>query len=288
MKIDGRFLLHATALHLIFLLGIIAPAAADVLDQIKKDATIRLAVRADAPPFSAKGEDGQFSGYSVALCQAVAAEIKKQLKLPDLKISYIPVTAENRFDTLHDGGADLLCEATTATLTRRDIVDFSIPTFVSGAGIAIRADGPKDLAALKGQKIGVLGGTTTEEALRTTLKEKKIQADVVLAKTHEDGLTALQKGDVSAYFADRTILMYLLNAHKSPEKLLLADSYMTVEPYALALPYGDDKLRLAVDRAISHLYRSGAVMKIFKESFGANAKPTSLQRALYTISGLPE
>jgi polar amino acid transport system substrate-binding protein/glutamate/aspartate transport system substrate-binding protein len=264
------------------------PACADALDTIKKDATIRLAVRADAPPFSAKGEDGKFVGYSVSLCQAVVEQVKEQLQLADLKISYVPVTAENRFSTLHDGGADLLCEATTATLARRDIVDFSIPTFVSGAGLAIKSDGPKDIPALKDKKIGVLGGTTTEEALRTTLKDKKVTADVILAKTHEEGLAALEKGDVAAYFADRTILMYLLKAHKSPQKLLLSDAYLTVEPYALALPYGDDKLRLAVDRALSHLYRSGQVAKIFKDTFGPNAKPTGLQRALYTISGLPE
>jgi ABC-type amino acid transport substrate-binding protein len=280
--------LHAFALTVGFVLATPLTAAADVLDQVKKDATIRLAVRADAPPFSAKGDDGKYSGYSVALCRAVAAEIKTDLKLPDLKIVYVPVTAESRFDVIAKGEADLLCEATTTTLTRRAVLDFSLPTFVSGAGLAIQSDGPKDLEALAGKKIGVLGGTTTEEALRTTLKDKKLTADVILAKTHDEGLAALEAGEVAAYFADRTILMYLLNARTSPQKLLLADSFLTVEPYALGLPHGDDALRLAVDRALSHLYRSGAVVKIFKESFGAKAKPTSLQRALYTISGLPE
>ncbi|MBK8157456.1 MAG: hypothetical protein IPK59_01110 [Rhodospirillaceae bacterium] len=56
----------------------------------------------------------------------------------------------------------------------------------------------------------------------------------------------------------------------------------------MGLPHRDNALRLAVDRAVSHLYRSDAVGKIFKDSFGAKAKPTSLQRALNTISDLPE
>nr|WP_298684338.1 amino acid ABC transporter substrate-binding protein [uncultured Dongia sp.] len=280
--------LHAAALTVSFVLAATSTAAADVLDKIKKDATIRLAVRADAPPFSSKGEDGTFTGYSVALCQAVAAQIKSDLKLPDLKLDYVPVTAENRFEAIAKGEADLLCEATTTTLSRRADMDFSLPTFVSGAGLAILPDGPKDLGALAGKKIGVLDGTTTEEALRTTLKDKKITADVVLAKSHDEGLAALEAGTTAAYFADRTILMYLLNARNSPQKLLLADSFLTIEPYALALPHGDDGLRLAVDRALSHLYRSGAVIKIFKAAFGENAKPTTLQRALYTVSGLPE
>jgi len=280
--------LRILALSATLVLATATTSAADVLDQIKKDATIRLAVRADAPPFSAKGADGQYSGYSVALCRAVAEQIKSDLKLTDLKIDYVPVTAENRFDIIAKGKADLLCEATTTTLTRRAAMDFSLPTFVSGAGLAIQTDGPKDLEALAGKKVGVLGGTTTEEALRTTLKDKKLSAEIVLAKTHDEGLAALEGGEVSAYFADRTILMYLLNARTSPQKLLLADSFLTVEPYALGLPHGDDALRLAVDRALSHLYRAGAMAGIFKESFGAKAKPTALQRALYTISGLPE
>ncbi|MBK8157457.1 MAG: hypothetical protein IPK59_01115 [Rhodospirillaceae bacterium] len=71
----------------------------------------------------------------------------------------------------------------------------------------------------------MLGGTTTEVALRTTLKDRKLSADVVLAKTHDEGLAALEAGEVSAYPSDRTILMYLLDARTLPQKLLLADSF---------------------------------------------------------------
>jgi len=54
-------------------------------------------------------------------------------------------------------------------LSRREPVDFSIPTLLDGAGLMVRADGPKNLRDLAGKKIGVLAGTTTEEALRNTL-----------------------------------------------------------------------------------------------------------------------
>ncbi|MBK8157458.1 MAG: transporter substrate-binding domain-containing protein [Rhodospirillaceae bacterium] len=113
---DGQLhLLACSCPHDALVLTAAAAASADVLEQIKKDATIRLAVRADAPPFSSKGTDGAYTGYSVALCQAVAAQIKVDLKLPDPKIAYMPVTAENRFDAIAKGDADLLCEATTTT-----------------------------------------------------------------------------------------------------------------------------------------------------------------------------
>lgn len=262
-------------------------AAADALTQIKADQKIRLAVRADAPPFSAL-VDGKPTGYSVALCEAVAAELKVQLEVPDLAIEYVTVTAEDRFDTITAGKADLLCEATTATLARRDKVDFSVPTFVSGAGLVIRPDGPQDIASLAGKKIGVLGGTTTEQALKETLAAAKITAEVVPASTHDEGIATIERAETDAYFADRTILRYLLESRTTADKLILAENYLTVEPYALAVPLGDHGLRLAVDRALSHLYRSGQVAEIFRKAFGPNAKPTALQRGLYTISGLPD
>ena len=142
--------------------------------------------------------------------------------------------------------ADLLCEPTSATLSRRELVDFSIPTFLDGAGLMVRAGGPKNLRDLAGKKIGVLAGTTTEEGLRNTLKEGGIAGDVVAAKTHGEGLAMLDDGKISAYFGDRSILLFLIKDSKAPEKLRLADDYLSVEPYALALPRGDsDFLKLA-------------------------------------------
>ncbi|MBI2253183.1 MAG: amino acid ABC transporter substrate-binding protein [Proteobacteria bacterium] len=263
-------------------------ASADLLTDIKNNATLRLAVREDAPPFSSKNDKGDPVGYSVALCQAVAEDLKKQLGLSALKVEFVPVTAENRFKAITEKKADILCEATTVTLSRREQLDFSIPTFVSGAGLIIREGGPGDFKALAGKKIGVLGGTTTEEALRNSLGEQQITAEIVPAKTHDEGFAALESGSVDAYFADRTILRYRLAARKSPTKLLLSDNYLTIEPYALGVPLGETNLRLAVDRSLSKLYRSGAIVKLFHDVFGDKAKPTALQKALFTVSGLPE
>lgn len=264
------------------------PVLADALDHIKSSKVIRLAVRDDAPPFSSADEQGRYQGYSVALCEAVVAEFKQALKLPDLAIEYVAVTAENRFDAIADGKADLLCEATTATLARREKVDFSVPTFMSGAGLVIRPGGPQDISGLAGKKVGVLNGTTTEDSLRVTLEREKITADVVPAGSHLDGLAALERGATDAYFADRTILLFLLGKNVEPGKLMIADNFLSIEPYALAMKRGDDDMRLAVDRALSHLYRSKQITAIFTDSFGAGAKPTALQRSLYTISALPE
>ena len=263
-------------------------ASAATLDHIAQDKSIRIAYRDDAPPFSYKGKGGQPAGYMVDLCRAVAQKLGEQLKLQTLDVVFVPVTAVNRFDAITQGKADLLCEPTTQTLSRREQVDFSIPTFVDGAGLMIRSDGPHSLAALAGRKIGVLAGTTTEQELRNSLKEAGVTADVMPANTHEQGLAMLDAGKISAYFADRAILVFLAQQSAAPRKLLLADNYLTIEPYALALPHGDDAFRLAVDRALSHIYRSGEIAKIFAQTFGGKAKPSQIVQTLYLVSGLPD
>ena len=270
------------------LLVAVGVAAAGTLDRIGQEKTIRIAYREDAPPFSYKDKLGEPAGFVVDLCRAVAKKLAEQLNLPSLSAAYVPVTAENRFEAITQQKADLLCEPTSATLSRREQVDFSIPTFLDGASLMVRTGGPKNLRDLAGKKVGVLAGTTTEEALRNTLKEASIAGDIVAAKTHGEGLAMLDDGKISAYFGDRSILLFLVKDSKAPEKLRLADDYLSVEPYALALPRGDSDFRLAVDRALSHIYRSGEIAAIFQRTFGGKAEPSQILRTLYLISSLPD
>jgi ABC-type amino acid transport substrate-binding protein len=186
------------------------------------------------------------------------------------------------------GKADLLCEATTATLRRRESMGFSIATFVDGASFIIRSTGPKDIAAMAGQKVGVLAGTTTEDDLRRALTAAKVDAEVVLVTNHQDGVGAVEKGTVAAYFADRAILTSLLQTGGRPAaNLALADTYLSVEPYALALRRGDEEFRLAVDKELSRIYRSGEIARIFTATFGPG-RPSPLLQGLYVTSALPQ
>ena len=263
-------------------------ASAGTLDKVKQDKTIRLAVRADAPPFSFRGADDLPAGFMVDLCRAVAAELTNQLDLSEIKIVFVPVTAADRFDAIEKGRADLLCEATTDTLSRRQHVDFSITTFVDGASLLVIGDGPADFGALAGKKVGVLGGTTTEQSLRETLSNASVKAEVVVAGSHEDGLKMLEDGAIAAYFADRAILAGLASKSKDKDKLRLATDYLSLEPYALALPRGDSDFRLAVDRALSKVYKSGEIAVVFANTFGPEMRPSDTLKTLYLISALPE
>jgi ABC-type amino acid transport substrate-binding protein len=270
------------------LLLVIGVGSAGTLDRIEQEKTIRIAYREDAPPFSYKDKIGEPAGFMVDLCRAVAKKLAEQRSLPALSVVYVPVTAKDRFEAITQQKADLLCEPTSATLSRREMVDFSLPTFLDGASLMVRADGPKDLRELAGRQIGVLAGTTTEESLRNSLKDTGINGEIVAVKTHGEGLAMLDDGKISAYFGDRSILLFLVKDSKAPEKLRLADDYLSVEPYALALPRGDSDYRLAIDRALSHIYRSGEIGPIFERTFGGKAKPTQILQTLYLISGLPD
>jgi polar amino acid transport system substrate-binding protein/glutamate/aspartate transport system substrate-binding protein len=263
-------------------------AEAGTLDRVRQDKTFRIAFRDDAPPFSFNDSIGEPAGFMVDLCRSVAKNIGAQLNIPDLKVSYVRVTAANRFDAIENGKADLLCEPTSATLARREHVDFSIPTFIDGASLLVAGDGPSEFGALSGKKIGVLAGTTTEQSLRDTLASAGIAAEVTPAKTHEDGLAMLDKGEIVAYFGDRAILSYLASKSSDASKLRLANNYFSLEPYALALPRGDEDFRLEVDRALSHIYRSGEIATVFAHTFGDQMQPSDMLKTLYLVSALPD
>jgi ABC-type amino acid transport substrate-binding protein len=277
-----------TTLVLLTVVTLPNSACAGSLDRIRQDKVVRIAYRADAPPFSYKDGIGEPAGYMVDLCRGVAKKLAQQLDLPSLSVSYVTVTAADRFNAIRENKADLLCEPTSVTLSRRELVDFSITTFVDGASLIIVSDGPQDLQGLAGRTIGVLAGTTTEQTLRNSLENAGVTADVITAKTHAEGLGMLEDGKISAYFADRSILVFLIKDSKAPEKFRLADTYLTVEPYALALPKGDEDFRLEVDRALSHIYRSGEIGPILAHTFGDGVRLGPMLQAAFLFSGLPD
>lgn len=267
------------------------PAAAEgTLDKLRTSGSLKLGYRIDAPPFSYRNNVGEAAGYSVALCRAVASALKDTLPLASLTIEYVAVTAENRFASVQDGSVDLLCGATTATLSRRKLVDFSIPTFIDGAGVLLLQNGPRSFTELEGRKVGVRSGTTTETALRNTVRELGITIETVPVDDHREGLARLLDGEIAGYFADRAILFYntLALPEADAQRLFLSDRQFTYEPYALAMRRGDTEFRLAVDTALSRMYRTGVIADIFSAAFGSRARPSKDLQALYRIAPLPE
>lgn len=287
MNLRGSLVMLHRCLAALLLIALPAAAQADTLAGITERGTIRLGVRTDATAFSYTNELGEPAGYTVELCRAVAADIKQQLGMAQLSVEYVQVTTQDRFDAIVDGRADLLCGATTVTLARRAVVDFSVPTFVTGMGVLYRAGGPASFAELAGRTIGVRHGTTTEEVLERELTEAGLTATFVGVDTHQDGVEALEDGSIDAYFADRAILVFLHLASEDRDQLVVSDRLFTHEPYALAMQLGDTKFRIAVDAALSRIFTTPQIDRIYQASFG-NMPPGEILRALYLLSALPD
>ena len=89
------------------------------LKKIRSSGTFTLGYLTSAPPFSFSGPDKRPVGFSIDLCTQVASAIQQQLGI-NLKLEWVPLTADNRIDMVAQGKVDIECSTTTATLARRD------------------------------------------------------------------------------------------------------------------------------------------------------------------------
>jgi ABC-type amino acid transport substrate-binding protein len=276
------------AMLAISLLAFATGADAAVLDRARDSGELRIGYRANAQPFSFKDANGKAAGYSVDLCRAIARETAAELGGKEIKVVEVEVSATDRFDALQGDKIDLLCEATTVTLARRAQLDFTLPTFATGATLLYPADGPTKFDQLAGKKVGVLSGSTTEPALREALETAKIAAEVVGVPDHRDGIQRLAAGEFAAYFGDGAILMYQLLQSPFRDRLRVSDKMLSFEPYALALPKGDEAFRLVADWALAKLSRSGQIGAVFEGNFGDGAKPSDLIKAMWILNSIPD
>jgi ABC-type amino acid transport substrate-binding protein len=270
---------------------IVAPAAqpSPTLDRIKADGAIRLGYRSGAAPFSFLDRDGSVRGYSVELCTRVATEIQKHLGLPKLKLDWTPLDAADRLSAVAKGRVDIECGTTTISLSRYELVDFSLPIFVDGGTVLTAASAKVEhFADLNGRKIALIPGTTTEPALKRSLAAVDSKADLVPVKDAVAGMALLEAGKVDGYASDRIVLVALRASSANPSRLQLLDTDFSFEPYALVVRRDDPDFRLVVNRTLVALYRSGDIDTIFYRWLGALGRPGPLLNSMFYLSTLPE
>ena len=275
-----RFLAFALVLAAAFALAPQAASAA-TLDRIRDSGTFRIGFRADAKPYSYLDEQGQPAGYIVDLCLEVAAALG-----PNVNTQFVRVASDQRFEAVRDGRVDILCDPSSVTMQRREMVDFSLPTFLDGAGVISRSSKPvRTFEDLGDKRIGVLDGTTTEQTLRTSLTELNLKATIVRVRDHRAGLDLLWDDKVDAYFADRGIIAAIMREGGRPG-FEISRQYFSYETYALALPRDDGAFRLLVDTTLARLYRTGKINTILEKTFG-KVPLDDLLKAMILINSLP-
>jgi ABC-type amino acid transport substrate-binding protein len=266
-----------------------ASAAADTLARIKAAGEIRLGYFETSAPFSSTGADKSPQGYSVDLCRRIAAGVQGQLGLAQLKTTWVPLATGDRIEAVRSGRIDIECGTTSWSFARQELVDFSLMTFVDGASLLVAADsGIRRMSDAGGKRIAVIRDTTTEKALLAALIGNKIKAEIVRVDTRDQGYAVLTEGRADAFASDRFLLMNLLTSVRSPRPLRLIDEDFSVEPYALALPRDDAAFRLAVNRALAQVFRSGDIADVYERWLGHFGQPSLLLSALFYLQQVPE
>jgi glutamate/aspartate transport system substrate-binding protein len=266
-----------------------AQDSAGTLQKIKTSGTITMGFREQSVPFSFLGTDGKPAGYSIDLCQRIAAGIQQQLGLSKLDVKWVAVTPDTRISAVVQGTIDLECGSTTNTLARQEQVDFSHMTFVDGASLLVmKSSGIAGVQDLGAKRIAIIPATTTDKVVRDALQKGLIVGQIVSVKDHREGLAALEGNTADAYASDRTILIGLAMTAQDPGQFALADQYLSYEPYGLMLRRGDAPFRLGVNRVLSYLYRSGEIAQIYARWFGKLGAPSNLLLAMYALHALPE
>jgi ABC-type amino acid transport substrate-binding protein len=257
------------------------------LKRIADSKTIKIGYRAAATPFSFFNQQTKEpAGYTIDLCRLAAEWIGKSLNT-SLKIEWVEVTTQNRFDMVAQGKADMECGSSTMTLTRMQQVDFSSVTFVESTGMIVKADGGISKADnLNGQKIAVAAGTTNEAALAELVKQGRLKVTLVPVKDRDAGIAALEKGEVDGYASDKLLLVGA--RFQDAKALMMLPDDLSFEPYAIALPRGDWAFRLAVNSALAEVFRSGLIFTVFSRWFDqVKLKPGPVLLSAFSLGALP-
>ncbi len=261
------------------------------LKRINETGQINIGFRESEPPMSFRDQSGKPVGYSIDLCNHIAAAVKQKLGRSDITVNYVLVTAENRFTSIESATIDILCGATTKTLGRSERVGFTQLTFATGASLlSLNEAKVSHFSALKGKRVAVTSNTTTIKVLKGALKDALIDAKVVPVSSATEGLALLDKGEVDAFSSDQIVLIgHIITRDKSRKKYHLLRDTFSFEPFALAVARGDADFQLVSDRALSQLYRNANILGIYQKWVGRIVgKPPAALEILYQLNATPE
>ncbi|MDH3433989.1 MAG: transporter substrate-binding domain-containing protein, partial [Gammaproteobacteria bacterium] len=200
--------LIAVSLALLFITAN-AEGRAETLRRISESGEFRIGYVPDAPPLSFVDKNGTVAGYSIDLCRHIAWTVRDELGLETVDIVYTPLASmEERLTAVENGDVDIECGATTVTLSRRERVDFTLMTFITGSAVLSRKASPiGTVDDINGTKIAVLGGTTTENVMRHVIEINEFDIDLQLISSHDEGMQLLNSGKVDGYASDRAMLI---------------------------------------------------------------------------------
>ncbi|GAB2879415.1 amino acid ABC transporter substrate-binding protein [Uliginosibacterium flavum] len=215
--------------------------AGKTVDAIKQRGNIQCGVSSGVAGFSLPDNQGNWSGFDVDLCRAIAAALLGDAN----KVSFVPLNSQQRFSAIQSGEVDVLARNTTWTLNRDASLGLSFTgvTYYDGQGFLV----PKKLKLtsakqLKNAEICVQSGTTNEKNLADYFRSQNVKIKPVVFEGFEASFKAFFSGRCQAYTTDISGLAGVRNKEaKNPDDYMILPEVISKEPLGPAVRRGDDE-----------------------------------------------
>ncbi|HJV73005.1 MAG TPA: transporter substrate-binding domain-containing protein [Noviherbaspirillum sp.] len=261
--------------------GLIAGAAhaqeSGTLKKIKDSGTITLGVRDSSIPFSYLDDKQAYQGYSIDLCMKAVSAIQKHLGLSQLNVKMNPVTSATRIPLMANGTIDLECGSTTNSIERQKQVAFAPTMFIVGTRfLAKKSSNIQSINDLKGKSVVSTAGTTSMKLITTLNGEKNLGMNLLSAKDHAESFLMVETGRATAFLMDDILMASLAASSKNPNDYSITKEALSVEPYGIMMRRDDPAFKKVVDQAISNVYTSGEINKIYAKWFTSPIPPKGI------------
>jgi glutamate/aspartate transport system substrate-binding protein len=266
-----------------------APVPGNTLKKIADTGVVKIGHRDASIPFSYLDDKQQPIGYGVDICLKIVDAIKDNLKMPNLKVEFVPVTSQTRIPILTGGNIDLECGSTTNSVERQKQVAFAPTYFMTGTKIIVKkSSGIKGYDDLKGKTVVFTQGTTNERAMKAYNDEKKLGINFIPSKDHAESFLAVETGRAVAFPMDDILLYSLKASAKNPGDYVVLGEFLSDDPYAIMLRKDDVDFKKLVDSTVANLYKSGEIEKIYTKWFQSKIPPKGINLGFPMSESLKE
>src|SRR3982074_1651471 len=256
----------AVAAFSITVASIAFPAAAQegTLKKIKDSGSITIGHRDASIPFSYYDDKQQPVGYAMDLCMRIVEGVKRELKMPNLKVNLQLVTSANRIPLMANGTIDIECGSTTNNLDRQKQVSFTNTHFLTAnRWVAKKSSNVKTLNDLKGKTIVSTAGTTNIKQITEINAAQNLGMNIISANGHPEAFQMVETGRAVAFVMDDILLYSLAPQSRSPNDYAISAEPLSVEPYGIMVRKDDAPFKKVVDAAMVQLYKSGQINAIY-------------------------
>ena len=242
--------------------------AAGVLDRVGAGGKLLIGHRESSIPFSYVDADKKPVGYAVDLCLKLAEAVRKKTGAKNMQVEMVQVTSANRIAMVAEGKVDLECGSTTNNAERREKVAFTVPHFITGARLLVRANARIDrIEDLEGKKLVSTKGTTPLKAAEQANRERLLGVTILEAPDHAKAVEMVEKGDADAFVMDDVLLYGLAANRPKPDALKVVGKFLTTEPLAIMLSKNDLEFKKLVDEEMRRLIVSKEIQPVYDKWF---------------------